>query len=116
MIPILDGRGGPPPEARTLRAGPLSVDFESGELRYVRLGDREVVRRIYVAVRDRNWGTVPAHLSGLSVDEGTERFLIRYEAEHTAGPIDFAWRATIEGGPGPSLRFEMDGVARSTFL
>ncbi len=51
---ILDGRSGPSPRARTLRAGPLSVDFEFGELRYVRLGDREVVRRIYVAVRDRN--------------------------------------------------------------
>src|SRR3954468_19010315 len=116
MIPILDGRGGPPPEPRTLRAGPLSVVFESGDLRYVRLGDRELIRRIYVAVRDRNWGTVPARLTGLLIDEQPDRFLIRYVAEHVEGPIDFVWKATIEGRPDGSLRFAMDGEARSTFL
>ena len=116
VLPILDGRTDPPPEARTLRAGPLSVVFESGDLRYLRLGDREVIRRIYVAVRDRNWGTVPARLADVTIDEQPDRFLIRYVAEHAEGPVDFVWRATIEGRPDGSLRFAMDGEARSTFL
>ena len=113
---ILRGRPDSPPEARALRAGPLSVVFESGDLRYIRLGDRELVRRIYVAVRDRNWGTVPARLSDLTVEEGPDRFLVRYAAEHEEGLVHFMWRAVIEGGPDGSLRFEMDGAARSTFL
>ncbi len=33
-----------------LRAGPLSMRFENGGLRYVRLGRYEVLRRVYVAV------------------------------------------------------------------
>jgi len=113
---ILDGRAGPPPEARILRAGPLSVVFESGDLRYIRLGDREVVRRIYVAVRDRNWGTVPARLADVTLEEQPGRFLIRYAAEHAESPINFAWRAAIEGQPDGSLRFAMDGESHSTFL
>src|SRR3954467_8680037 len=112
MIPILDGRGGSPGGAGALGAGPLSVEFESGGLRYIRLGDREVVRRIYVAVRDRNWGTVPARLADVTIEEQPDRFLIRYLAEHAQGAIDFVWRAAIEGRPDGSLRFAMDGQAR----
>src|SRR4051794_34223481 len=115
-LSILDGRTDPPPELRTLRAGPLSAVFDSGDLRYLRLGARELIRRIYVAVRDRNWGTVPARLSDLTIDEQPDRFLIRYVAEHAEGLVDFVWKATIEGRPDGSLRFAMDGEARSTFL
>jgi hypothetical protein len=115
-LSILDGRTDPPPELRTLRAGPLSVVFESGDLRYLRLGDRELIRRIYMAVWDRNWETVPARLIDLIIDEQPDRFLIRYVAEHAKGPVDFVWKATIEGRPDGSLRFAMDGAARSTFL
>ena len=30
-----------------LRAGPLNLLFENGDLRYIKLGEREIVRRIY---------------------------------------------------------------------
>ena len=116
VLPILDGRTTPPPEVRTLRAGPLSVVFDCGDLRYLSLGDRELIRRIYVAVRDRNWGTVPARLADVTIDEQPDRFFIRYKAEHVEGLVDFHWKATIEGRPDGSLRFAMDGEARLTFL
>jgi hypothetical protein len=92
------------------------VQFESGDLRYLRLGQTEIVRRIYVAVRDQNWGTVAARLSDVEVDEWPQRFAIRYTAEHVEGPIDFLWRAEVEGNADGSLRFVMDGLARSSFL
>ena len=79
--------------------GPLSVVFESGDLRYVRLGDREVVRRIYVAVRDRNWGTVPARLADVTIEERPDRFLIRYVAEHAEGPDRFRLAGRDRGRP-----------------
>ncbi len=40
------------PERRPLRAGPLSLVFEAGDLRYVCWGKREVLRRVYMAVLD----------------------------------------------------------------
>ena len=69
-------RGGDTPQAPPLelRAGPLSMVFEPNTafLRYVRTSDEEVVRGVYVAVRDHNWGTVEPSLSDLEVHVGTE--------------------------------------------
>jgi len=110
-----------------LTAGPLQAVFYRGDLRYVavRWQDNEVLRRVYVAVRDTSWGTVEPSLANLSVeqcDDGSG-FRIEYDAEHRRGEIDFAWHATIVGecrrlDDGQSeleLRFEMDGTARSPF-
>lgn len=47
-----------------LRAGPLRLLYEpaSGFVRRICLGQTEVLRGIYGAVRDRNWGTTPGLL------------------------------------------------------
>ena len=49
-------------EPRTSRAGPLTVVFGDGDLRHVRLGGTEVLDRIYVGVRDLDWGTIPGRV------------------------------------------------------
>jgi hypothetical protein len=103
------------PEQVELQAGPLSVLFEDGGLRYIRFGDREVVRRIYVAVRDRNWGTVLPLLSNLKIERTADTFQITYDCQHQQGGIDFFWNATIRGEANGSIRFVMDGEARTTF-
>src|SRR5262249_45224174 len=86
-----------------------------GELRYVRLGDREVLRRVYVAVRDADWGTVPARIARESIEAEADSFRIRFDVEHGEGAIDFAWRGSIDGGADGPIRFRMDGRARTTF-
>ena len=48
------GRDEPPLEPRLLRAGPLLVELHGPDLRYIRSGANEVVRRIYMAIRDLN--------------------------------------------------------------
>jgi hypothetical protein len=90
--------------------------YEAGELRYVRLGGREILRRVYVAVRDLNWLTVPATLSNLHVSATGDSFRIGYDAEHKQGDIDFYWKGTITGDAEGTVTFEMEGLARSTFL
>jgi hypothetical protein len=42
-----------------LQAGPVTADYADGFLRYIRVGDREIVRMIYFAIRDQNWKTLP---------------------------------------------------------
>jgi hypothetical protein len=103
------------PERRTLRAGPLSVAFEAGDLRTIRLGDHEILRRVYVAIRDRTWGTVPAVLSHLRVDDDGSSFQISFEAQNQQNEIDFVWQAVICGDRRGTITFSMDGRARSTF-
>lgn len=104
------------PERTILRAGPLTLVYEAGDLRYVRLGDKEIVRRIYVAIRDRNWGTVPNVLSNVQLDVQADSFTISYEAVNQQGEIDFRWRGRITGDSQGTLHCQLDGEAHSTFL
>jgi hypothetical protein len=104
-----------PPARRLLRAGPLTLEYEAGDLRYVRLGDREVIRRWYSAVRDANWGTVPVRLIEERFDVGPDRFQVEYRAENRQGGVDFAWTGSITGSTEGTIAFRMEGEARSTF-
>src|SRR5947209_1794228 len=106
-----DGSELPPAEKRVLRAGPLSLMLEGADLRYIRLGDREVLRRVYVAVRDPNWGTLEPEYSNMRVDVGEDQFRVEFEAEHRDSAIDFTWHGTIRGGANGTIAYTMDGVA-----
>jgi hypothetical protein len=99
-----------------LCAGPLRMIFDHGDLRYITFRDREIVRRIYAAVRDRNWGTIPGTRSNLKIDSGRDFFQISYDSEHTQDDISFVWHAEISGDADGTIKFSFDGEARSTFL
>lgn len=99
-----------------LRAGPLSVRLDIGDLRYIKLGDREVIRRIYAAVRDRNWCTVPSQISNLKSEILDTSFRISYTSTHRQNEVHFVWEAEIAGASDGSILFTFDGEAKSTFL
>ena len=65
------------PSPTLLRAGPLALAFDRGELRWLRLGDREVLRGIYAAVRAPDWSTVPGALENLLVESSADGFSVR---------------------------------------
>ncbi|MFO7668312.1 MAG: hypothetical protein R6W31_01510, partial [Bacteroidales bacterium] len=46
------------PKQTKLKAGELDLIYENGAIRRIRLGDTEIIRMIYAAVRDRNWETI----------------------------------------------------------
>jgi hypothetical protein len=98
-----------------LRAGPLTLTFQNGDLRYIRLGDEEVLRRIYFAVRDPGWGTIPSLIENLHCDKEQASFRIQFDAVHQQGEIDLAWKATITGEADGTITFLLDGVAGSSF-
>ena len=106
----------PSNEWKELRAGPLRMRFDNGDLRYIKWGEHEILRRIYAAVRDRNWATVPSQISNLQFEIKEEAFHIAYDCEHCEGEIDFTWRGEIMGDAAGTIRFAFDGEARSTFL
>jgi D-apionolactonase len=103
------------PETIPLRAGSLSLTYENGDLRYIRVGNQEIVRRVYVAIRDHNWGTIQPSLSNVQIDTQADSFRITYDVENKAGAIDFAWHGTIRGEANSTINFEMVGEARSSF-
>lgn len=116
-IPVVRyGHDAPLPERKPLRAGPLRLLYENGDLRYITLGDQEIVRRIYVAVRDHNWGTILPVLTTVQMEIEADAFQIRYEVDHQDGAVDFCWKGAITGQPDGTVTMTMDGIARSSFL
>ena len=109
------GKDEPLPEQTQLRAGPLSMIFEAGDLRYIRFDDHEILRRVYVAVRDHNWDTILPQLSNVQIEREDDAFRITYDVENKTADVDFFWGGTITGDADGTVTFSMDGEARSTF-
>lgn len=104
------------PEPTPLRAGPLTMTLVSGQLRNICLGDREVLRRIYVAVRDKNWRTVPSKLLNVRKQIHDDHFQADLEIQDKQNDIDFLWELSISGASDGTIRFVAKGSAQSTFV
>ena len=91
------GKDEPLPERVALRAGPLSLFWEEGDLRTVKLGERELLRRVYIAIRDRNWGAVPNIISNLRMKVGDDAFEIAFDVENKEHDLEFRWQGHITG-------------------
>lgn len=98
-----------------LQAGEWSLEFRDGDLWHIRAGGREAVERVYFALRDEGWGTVPFRISGLQTEVSDGAFRIAFEAEHRRGSLDFAWKGLITGSADGVLRYEVSGESRGTF-
>jgi D-apionolactonase len=104
------------PPARLLRAGPLSVELESGALRYVRLHGIEVLRGIAYLVRDANWGTFTPAIADLQIREEPGQFLVSYRAECADAQRCLTYEATISGLSDGTLAFEVTAEAKTDVL
>ena len=98
-----------------LHAGPLRLELEGADVRYVRFGGLELVRRIYAAVRDDGWGTVPYERRLVALDRGADRFRARFDCTARDGAIEMDWTIDVEGTTRGRLHFHMDGEAGSAF-
>jgi len=112
---ILRGADQPPEDVRQVRAGGLTAEFAAGGLRYLRMGDTEVARRIVVAVRDQAWNTVPGILSDVRIHQARDEFRITFSSRHEADELCFIWNCTIRGTADGSCSFSMDGSAVAPF-
>lgn len=100
---------------RRLRAGPVRVKFQDGELRYLCVGDREIVRRVYFAVRDERYDTVMPEFSEVVVDAADDAFTIRLAATCSNDVAGFAWTGTIAGTADGRITFQVSGRAERDF-
>jgi len=104
------------PEPIALRAGPLELAYQAGDLRYIRLGTREIVSRIYFALRDADWGTAPNTIERHTIELGSRGFRIAHSAHSRLGDADVAWHAEISGAPDGTITYRVTGRAKRTFL
>jgi hypothetical protein len=114
----LDARqffGSMPATHTLLRAGPIRLKFADGELRYLCVGDREIVRRVSFVVRDHHWDTAMPEFTTLSVEKREDSFAIELEAKCRMPTVDYAWRATIAGSADGVITFDATGEPMSDF-
>jgi D-apionolactonase len=109
------GRAGEPVPRSAVAAGDLRIELEGAEIRSVRLDGVELLRGVYMALRDEEWGTVPGELSGYETSRGPDGFTVEFEMTHRRPPVSFAWKGRIEGDRSGALRYEFDGVAETAF-
>ncbi len=100
-----------------LTAGALSAVLEGADLRDVTISGHPALDAVYVTVRDAEWRTVPAQITGVPrtvycPDDVLDA--VEWEVRHQLGGISFRWHGRIESRPG-RLRFEVDGEAESEF-
>jgi hypothetical protein len=112
---LLHGTAPADPAAIELRVGPVTAQLHGVELAYVRVGDREVVRRIYASVREENWDTVLPSVDRLEIEERTDRAVVTFGARNESGAIAYSWDGRIEISADGSLRYDIDGRAERSF-
>lgn len=114
---LLYGQAELPPAPLTLRAGPLTMMFEPDNafLRYVRLGDHEIIRSIYAVVRDQNWNTIAWRVKHLQSDVRADAFDLTFDVECEERDVKYFWRGAVRGEASGRVTFTFDGEAKSDF-
>ena len=69
----LYGTDEPVARPHILQAGPLTVEFEAGNLRHIRYHGYEMIRAVSFVVRDKNWGTYAPRIANLQFHEEAGR-------------------------------------------
>ena len=113
---ILCGTEQPDVVGRTLTAGPLSVELDNGQLRYLKLDGIEVLRAVAFLVRDENWGTYVPTIGNLKVEQRADGFSVSYKAVCGKGSQEISYDAKIEGRGDGSLEFTGSATPKTDFL
>ena len=104
------------PAPTKLQAGSLSVEFQDGALRYLRYAGQEVVRAISFLARDENWGTHALNPGDVHVEQGADRFEVRFTG--ACGPTgrELHLRASIVGRADGTLEFRATAALEADLL
>ncbi|PKK35170.1 hypothetical protein BWI96_18340 [Siphonobacter sp. SORGH_AS_0500] len=96
-----------------LRAGNLTLLYHEGSLRYFTINDQEILRRIYVAIRDENWGTADITIQDERIEPSEDTFKVYYR--WTTDEPKMAGEVTITGEADGTVTFDWQGTALEDF-
>ena len=111
----LCGTEQPDMPGRTLKAGPTSVEFDNGQLRYLKVNGVEVLRAVGFLVRDENWGTYTPAISNLNIDQRADSFSISFHAGCKRPDQEIAYDAKIECTREGNLVFDSTAIPKTDF-
>jgi len=100
------------PQPLVLHAGSLKMIYENGNIRQIKYRDFEVIRMIYSAVRDQNWGTVDFVIESEDIQIKDDGFKISYTATYRDV---FMADCQLEGTSDGVITFSLDGEVLNDF-
>ncbi len=103
-----------PADRREVSVGAISFTLEGLALRWIRLGDVEVLRGIAFVVRDRDWGTFQPEVRVEEFAETAAGIRIRLAAEIVEGEASLTCRMVVSAAP-ERLAIEASAVGRGRF-
>lgn len=74
----LYGTAEPVEEQEIIRHGDVSLGFQDGALRHIRVGGIEIIRQIAFLVRDRDWGTVRPEIGAVGRETTGDNLVFRF--------------------------------------
>jgi len=101
------------PFATTLRAGPVTLDFVDGDLRHLRAGGEELIRRITFNVRHHKWDTADWRLQSFRLQQQTDSFSLHFSAACEIVGARYTWSADVFGEEDGTLTYSVSGVAHA---
>lgn len=101
--------------ASELRAGPVRLTFRDGELRYLKVGDREIVRRIYFCIRQADWEPPMPQFELIELSRQDDSFEINMRATYGYDSACFRSEIHIAGGSDGTITFTVDGEVLADF-
>ena len=102
--------------ARTFRAGPIELDYENGDIRQLKVGPTEIIRRVYMAVRNHVWDTADCHILEENIKETDKSFEIGYSARYSYNGVEvYEAAVTISGMADGTVDYQVRGKALAQF-
>jgi hypothetical protein len=116
-LKLLSGFEEPAPVQTNLKAGPFTMIYENGCIRYIKYGNSEIVRMIYMALRDKNWGTYVPEIRDEKISVHENSFFITYQCDYKEKDmVIFSWNAVIQGEESGKIIFTISGSALSALV
>jgi hypothetical protein len=102
---------------RIFKAGIFKVGYRKGFIRRVLYGNVEVIRMIYMTLRDQNWNTYEPIIENENINEESDSFSVHYDCFHELnGKRIFRWHSIIQGMANGEISFEIFGEALADLL
>jgi hypothetical protein len=98
-----------------LEAGPLSCVLDGADIRDLRVGNQRILTRLYIAVRDEGWNTIPFRFTQQVLVADGQQFQVRLECTVDQPPIRAEWEATVGGTADGEFSYALRGQFLSHF-
>lgn len=98
-----------------LKVGEFFCFLDGADIRELWIGGRRLLSRLYIAVRDEEWNTVPYICSEPEISMGLDGFDVLLRCVVDVSPIGAEWIVRIAATSGGEFEYSMEGQMSNSF-